>query len=188
MGARSDRAQQPARRTSTDAVLEQLVHCVHFDLMKELLISYSRVSTNEQDLTAQQNALERLGVRPALISTNHGLTGNNRSRPGLHEALAASRGGDTLVVAKLDRLARSLRGSKYIIDELTLKDVKLASADPSTTRTTPSDDCSSTSSPWSPNSSQTLSEREPVKVWRSRKPDGSCAENHPSSSTHSSVT
>jgi DNA invertase Pin-like site-specific DNA recombinase len=65
-------------------------------------------------------------VRPALIYTDHGLTGTNRARPGLREALAACRSGDTLVVAKLDRLARSLRDAKDIIDELTAKDVKLS--------------------------------------------------------------
>src|ERR1700712_1885239 len=94
--------------------------------MNELLIGYARVSTNEQDLTAQQNALERLGVKPELIYTDHGLTGTNRSRPGLREALAACRSGDTLVVAKLDRLARSLPDAKEIIDELTAKGVSLS--------------------------------------------------------------
>ena len=95
-------------------------------VMNELLIGYARVSTNEQDLTAQQNALEALGVRSNLIYTDHGLTGTNRARPGLREALAACRNGDTLVVAKLDRLARSLRDAKDIIDELTVKGVKLS--------------------------------------------------------------
>ena len=75
---------------------------VNCAVMNELLIGYARVSTNEQDLTAQQNALERLGVRSNLIYTDHGLTGTNRARPGLREALAACRSGDTLVVAKLD--------------------------------------------------------------------------------------
>ncbi|TFC05404.1 recombinase family protein [Cryobacterium mannosilyticum] len=59
--------------------------------MTEFMIGYARVSTNEQDLTAQQNALERLGDRPNLIYTDHGLTGTNRARPGLREALAACR-------------------------------------------------------------------------------------------------
>jgi len=94
--------------------------------MNEFLIGYARVSTNEQDLTAQRNALEALGVRSNLIYTDHGLTGTNRARPGLREALAACRNGDTLVVAKLDRLARSLRDAKDIIDELTVKGVKLS--------------------------------------------------------------
>ena len=49
-----------------------------------------------------------LGTRSNLIYTDHGLTGTNRARPGLREALAACRDGDTLVVAKLDRLARPI--------------------------------------------------------------------------------
>jgi len=94
--------------------------------MDGLLIGYARVSTNEQDLTAQQNAWEHLGARPSLIYIDHGLTGTNRARPGLRVALAACRTGDTLVVAKLDRLARSLRDAKDIIDELTAKEAKLS--------------------------------------------------------------
>jgi DNA invertase Pin-like site-specific DNA recombinase len=94
--------------------------------MNALLIGYARVSTYEQDLTAQRVALERLGVDPAYIFTDHGLTGTNHARPGLREALAACRNGDTLVVAKLDRLARSLRDAKDIVDELTAKHVKLS--------------------------------------------------------------
>ena len=59
--------------------------------MNEFLIGYARGSTNEQDLTAQHEALENLGVRSTLIYTDHGLTGTNRARPGLREALAAYR-------------------------------------------------------------------------------------------------
>ena len=94
--------------------------------MNEFLIGYARVSTNEQDLTAQRNPLEALGVRSNLIYTDHGLTGTNRARPGLREALTACRNGDTLVVANLDRLARSLRDAKDIIDELTVEGVTLS--------------------------------------------------------------
>ena len=46
------------------------------------------------------------------------LTGTNRERPGLREALAACRAGDTLVVTKLDSLARSLPDARAIADEL----------------------------------------------------------------------
>ncbi len=69
--------------------------------MSALLIGYARVSTNEQDLTAQRDALTRLGAEPERIYVDHGLTGTNRCRPGLHEALAACRKGDVLVVTKL---------------------------------------------------------------------------------------
>lgn len=60
------------------------------------------------------------------IYVDHGLTGANRARPGLREALAACRAGDTLVVTKLDRLARSLPDARDIVDELTARDVKLS--------------------------------------------------------------
>jgi DNA invertase Pin-like site-specific DNA recombinase len=46
-------------------------------------------------------------------------------RPGLREALAACRAGDTLVVTKLDRLARSLPDARDIVEELTAAEVKL---------------------------------------------------------------
>lgn len=68
-------------------------------------VGYARVSTLEQDLSAQREALERLGVENKNIYFDHGLTGTTRARPGLREALAATRDGDTLVVTKLDRLA-----------------------------------------------------------------------------------
>ena len=89
------------------------------------LIGYARVSTDEQDLTAQRDALAALGVGSARIYVDHGLTGTNRARPGLREALAACRAGDTLVVTKLDRLARSLPDARDIADELTSRGVKL---------------------------------------------------------------
>jgi DNA invertase Pin-like site-specific DNA recombinase len=97
-----------------------------FKTMTGLLIGYARVSTNDQDLTAQKNALAALGVSPDQTFTDQGLTGANRARPGLREALAACRAGDTLAVTKLDRLARSLRDAKDIVDELTRREVKLS--------------------------------------------------------------
>lgn len=73
-----------------------------------LNIAYARVCTDQQDLTAQRDGLQALGVAAERIYVDHGLTGTNRERPGLHQALAACRTGDTLVVTKLDRLACSL--------------------------------------------------------------------------------
>jgi DNA invertase Pin-like site-specific DNA recombinase len=73
-----------------------------------LLIGYARVPTGEQDVTAQRDGLQRLGMVGDRIYVDHGLTGTSRDRPGLCQALAACRTGDTLVVTKLDRLARSL--------------------------------------------------------------------------------
>jgi DNA invertase Pin-like site-specific DNA recombinase len=94
--------------------------------MAGLLIGYARVSTDEQDLTAQRNALDALGVAADRAYVDHGLTGTKRDRPGLREALAACRAGDTLVVTKLDRLARSLPDARDIADELTRREVKLS--------------------------------------------------------------
>ncbi len=93
--------------------------------MPGLNIGYARVSTDQQDLTAQRDGLRALGVPAERIYVDHGLTGTNRERPGLHQALAACRAGDTLVVTKLDRLARSLPDARAIADELTERSVKL---------------------------------------------------------------
>ena len=94
--------------------------------MTALLIGYARVSTDAQDLTAQRDGLLGLGVNSGRIYVDHGLTGTNRERPGLREALAACREGDTLVVTKLDRLARSLPDARAIAEELTRRQVRLS--------------------------------------------------------------
>src|SRR3954470_21141850 len=90
-----------------------------------MLIGYARVSIDGQDLTAQRDALADVGVDPSRVYADHGLTGTNRDRPGLREALAACRADDTLVVTKLDRLARSLPDARDILQELTGRDVRL---------------------------------------------------------------
>jgi len=91
-----------------------------------LKIGCARVSTDDQDLTAQRDALAALGVAPDRIYVDHGLTGTNRDRPGLREAMAACRAGDVLVVTKLDRLARSLPDARDILAELTTRQVTLS--------------------------------------------------------------
>ncbi len=93
--------------------------------MTALLIGYARCSTDQQDLTVQPEGLSALGVAGNRVYVDHGLTGANRERPGLREALAACREGDTLVVTKLDRLARSLPDARAIADELTAGQVRL---------------------------------------------------------------
>ena len=93
--------------------------------MTALLVGYARVSTDQQDLTSQRDGLAALGVAPNRTYVDRGLTGTNRERPGLREALAACREGDTLVVTKLDRLARSLPDARAIADELKVRQVSL---------------------------------------------------------------
>ena len=94
--------------------------------MTATLIGYAHCSTDRQDPTAQRQALLELGVAEDRIYTDHGLTGATRARPGLDQALAAVREGDTLVVPKLDRLARSVPDARAIADLLRQRDVKLA--------------------------------------------------------------
>jgi DNA invertase Pin-like site-specific DNA recombinase len=94
--------------------------------MSDTLIGYARCSTDAQDLTAQRQRLAELGVAEKRIYLDHGLTGTNRKRPGLDQALAAVRAGDTLVVPKLDRLARSVPDARAIGDDLAARDIKLS--------------------------------------------------------------
>ena len=71
-----------------------------------MLIGYARVSTQDQDPALQIDALKTAGCEK--IFTEH-MTGAKRDRPELNAALSYLRKGDTLVVWKLDRLARSLK-------------------------------------------------------------------------------
>jgi DNA invertase Pin-like site-specific DNA recombinase len=94
--------------------------------MTKTRIGYARCSTDKQDLAAQRAMLEELGVAPDRIYMDRGLTGTTRLRPGLDQALAAVRRGDTLVVPKLDRLARSVPDARQIADALVERGVQLA--------------------------------------------------------------
>src|SRR5207245_5885367 len=80
-----------------------------------MLIGYARVSTNEQNLDLQRDALHKAGVT-AKNSFTDKITGTKEERPGLTEALSHLREGDTLVVWRLDRLGRSL---KHLIETVT---------------------------------------------------------------------
>src|SRR5215213_9623871 len=71
-----------------------------------MLVGYARVSTQEQDLALQLDALRAAGCGKVYEEK---ASGAQRERPALHAALAYMRRGDTLVVWKLDRLARSLK-------------------------------------------------------------------------------
>ena len=69
-------------------------------------IGYARVSTRDQNLELQLDALEKAGCKRIFTDK---LSGAHVERPGLNEALSHLREADTLVVWKLDRLGRSLR-------------------------------------------------------------------------------
>jgi DNA invertase Pin-like site-specific DNA recombinase len=70
-----------------------------------MLIGYARVSTHEQTLNLQRDALEKAGCNKIFTDT---ASGAKTERIGLEEALNYVRKGDTLVVWRLDRLGRSL--------------------------------------------------------------------------------
>src|SRR4051794_18781618 len=70
-----------------------------------MLIGYARVSTLDQTLHLQQDALTAAGCEHIYTDT---VSGSVTDRPGLTQALAHLRSGDTLVVWRLDRLGRSL--------------------------------------------------------------------------------
>jgi DNA invertase Pin-like site-specific DNA recombinase len=70
-----------------------------------MLLGYARVSTHDQTLALQQDALTQAGCDRVFTDTASGATAE---RQGLEDALSHVRAGDTLVVWKLDRLGRSL--------------------------------------------------------------------------------
>lgn len=91
-----------------------------------MLIGYARVSTTKQDAQAQRDALQAAGVAADRIYVDAGRSGRTTAgRAALEQALAAARAGDTLIVTKLDRLARSIRDFHELADSITAKGVTL---------------------------------------------------------------
>jgi len=82
-----------------------------------VLIGYARVSTAEQEADLQLRALRRYGVRRVFWETGSGVG----PRPELQRLLATLREGDTLVVWKLDRVARSMQEVLRVMDVLKLR-------------------------------------------------------------------
>jgi DNA invertase Pin-like site-specific DNA recombinase len=93
--------------------------------MTGVLIGYARCSTDKQDLEANRQILFGLGVNADRIYLDRAYSGTTRARPGLDQALAAVRPGDTLVVPKLDRLARSLPDARQIGGSLVERRIRL---------------------------------------------------------------
>ncbi|MBO0951192.1 recombinase family protein [Fibrella forsythiae] len=89
-------------------------------------IGYARVSTLDQNLDLQLDALAQAGCERIFKEK---LSGAKDDRPELTNALAQLRPGDTLIVYKLDRLSRSTIGLLTIIDELRKKDIGFISLD-----------------------------------------------------------
>jgi DNA invertase Pin-like site-specific DNA recombinase len=85
-----------------------------------MLFGYARVSTTDQDLALQRDALAAAGCERIFTDT---ITGTSTERPGLTKALASLSAGDTLIVWKLDRLGRSLAHLVQLIADLGAREV-----------------------------------------------------------------
>lgn len=88
-------------------------------------IGYARVSTEEQNLDLQIQALQMAGCDR--IFTDSGISGGAQSRPGLERALRALREGDKLLVWRLDRLGRSLVHLVQLLDRLGTSGIRFSS-------------------------------------------------------------
>lgn len=98
-----------------------------------MIVGYARVSTQDQSLELQLDALEKAGCEQIFSEK---FTGKLRERPELITCLKVLRKGDVLVVWKLDRLARSLKDLVELINELEVKHVGFRSITESIDTTT----------------------------------------------------
>src|SRR3954447_20373028 len=87
---------------------------------KSMLLGYARVSTIDQNLALQRDAFAEAGCQKIFTEQ---MSGAVTDRPALHEVLAFARSGDTLIVWKLDRLARSMKQLIETIEELRLRGI-----------------------------------------------------------------
>jgi len=97
-------------------------------------IGYARVSTQDQNLDLQNDALKAAGCE--IIYTDK-MSGTKKNRPGLEEILGFIRKGDTLVVWKLDRLGRSLKHLIQVLNQLDERGVYFKSIQESLDTSTP---------------------------------------------------
>lgn len=89
------------------------------------MIGYARVSTNDQNLDLQVDALRSAGC--GRVFEDHGVSGAVEKRRGLNAVLRTLRKGDTLVVWRLDRLGRSIRHLIDVITKLQARGVEFRS-------------------------------------------------------------
>ena len=89
-----------------------------------MLIGYARVSTPEQDLSLQTDALAKAGCEQVFTDQ---ASGAKADRPGLAEALSFARAGDCLVIWKLDRLGRNTAGLIELAADLSARKVDFRS-------------------------------------------------------------
>lgn len=89
-----------------------------------MLIGYARISTDDQNLALQHDALTAAGCEKIYEDR---ISGVGAERPGLTLALEVARAGDTLIVWRLDRLGRSLKDLITLAERLEQRQVGLKS-------------------------------------------------------------
>src|SRR5579885_103637 len=89
-----------------------------------MLIGYARVSSEDQNLDLQLDALKEAHCERVFTDKK---TGSRNDRPGLEDALSHLRAGDTLIVWKLDRLGRTVKGLVDLVAELESKQINFKS-------------------------------------------------------------
>lgn len=104
-----------------------------------MLIGYARVSTEEQHLNLQLDALEKAGCE--IIYKDQGISATAKKRPGLERALSSLKCGDVFVVWKLDRAFRSLRHALDILEEFENRNIEFRSLTDQIDTTTPMGKC-----------------------------------------------
>jgi CheY-like chemotaxis protein len=97
---------------------------------------YARVSTDDQDLRMQIEALARAGVDPDRIYQDKA-SGKNTKRTGLQDMLAHVRSGEGIMVWRFDRLSRSIRDLIMLFDDLEQRGIQLRSIHEQLDTTTP---------------------------------------------------
>ena len=85
-----------------------------------MFIGYARISTHDQNLDLQKDALEKAGCKKIYVEQ---MSGSSRIRPELEKTLEMLRNGDTLVVWRLDRLGRSLKHLIELISKLEQREI-----------------------------------------------------------------
>lgn len=129
-------------------------------------VGYARVSTDDQSLALQLDALKLAGCD--LLFEDQGVSGSSTSRPALNRVLSVLKPGDTLLTWKLDRLGRSLAHLIALTSELEQRGVGFVSLSEASIRAPPADASFFMSWALLPNSNARSSGSERVQVLRRR--------------------
>ena len=99
-----------------------------------MLVGYARISTHEQNLNLQEDALTKAGCEKVFVDKVSGVAA---ARPGIEDAIKYLRSGDTLVVWRLDRLGRSLKDLIKLVGDLEERKINFRSLQESIDTTNP---------------------------------------------------